>query len=370
MNTEPSVTKSSFAVPETRGLIRSHAEVGALFKIFIVNVLLTVLTLGIYRFWAKTRLRTYLWGNVEIMGDRLEYGGTGKELFIGFLVVFFVILLPLFGGIAFVDKMLVDTNEELRAVLGVVQLLAIIFLFGVALFRARRYRLTRTQWRGIYGAQSGSSVKYGAMALASYLASIFSIGLAWPVCSVWLKRYVMAHTWVGDEQPEFNPSVKKLYGPFMVFWGLGMAYLVTVGVISLGMSGEMGGSTTPSPEDINKMIGGILVIYLSIIPFILGFMWYRGKAYHHFVSSTRFHGHDMSSSITGFRYMRLMVGNALLMIFTLGLATPLTYKRHLNFVERHIGLVGDGDFSQLLQSSQEKPTYGEGLADAFDVGGI
>ena len=43
------------AVPQTRGLIRSHADGWELFKIFIVNLILTFLTLGIYRFWAKTR---------------------------------------------------------------------------------------------------------------------------------------------------------------------------------------------------------------------------------------------------------------------------------------------------------------------------
>ena len=59
------------------------------------NVLLIIVTLGIYRFWAAARQRRYLWSRTEVIGDRLEWSGTGKEMFIGFLVVM-AVLLPFF----------------------------------------------------------------------------------------------------------------------------------------------------------------------------------------------------------------------------------------------------------------------------------
>ena len=358
----------SSGVPETRGLIRSHADGWALFKIFIVNLLLTVLTLGIYRFWAKTRMRRYLWGSVEIMGDRLEYTGTGKELFLGFLFVFFLILMPLFGGISWVQDSLLGVNDGLAAILGLVQMVVILFLLGVALFRARRYRLTRTHWRCIYGGQTGSAVKYGLMGLVTYFAIAPSLGLAWPACSVWLKRYEMAHTWIGNEPLEFTPSVKKLYGLFMVPWLLSVASVGIFAFTIFSLSSGLGAGA--SNDEMAMSIGGMAGAYLLLIPAGLSFFWYRGKAYGHFIASTRFHGHDLSSSVTGMGFMWLIVSNVLLVVFTLGLAIPITFKRVLNFVERHVGLVGDGDFNALLQSTQEKPTRGEGLADAFDIGGI
>ncbi|MBL4615471.1 MAG: DUF898 family protein, partial [Magnetovibrio sp.] len=181
-------------VPQTRSLIKNHTRLGPLFKIVLTNLALTILTLGIYRFWAKTRLRRYLWNHVEIMGDRLEYTGTGKELFLGFIFVFALILLPLFGGIAALNAYLVDDHEA-QSIVGGVQMILIIFLFGAAFYRARRYRLTRTHWRGIYGNQTGSALRYGLMGLASYVVSLATLGLAWPACSVWLKKYEMSHTW-------------------------------------------------------------------------------------------------------------------------------------------------------------------------------
>ena len=58
------------------------------------NTILTVITLGFYRFWAKTRIRKYIWSNQSLFGEPLEYTGTGKELFLGFLIVL-AVLVPL-----------------------------------------------------------------------------------------------------------------------------------------------------------------------------------------------------------------------------------------------------------------------------------
>lgn len=368
MQSESTVVSRSSDVPQMRGLITSHADGWELFGIYFINLLLMVLTLGIYRFWGKTRMRRALWGSVEILGDRLEYTGTGKELFIGFLVVFGLILVPFFGVIGVLDQALAGDHEDWRAVLGLVQIAAIIFLIGVATFRARRYRLTRTHWRGIYGGQTGSAVKYGLMNLAAYVLSGLTLGLAWPACSLWLKRYEMAHTWVGDEQPEFNPSVKKLYAVFAVPW---LVAVVCMAVFAVVLFGQMDSSNAQAtPEDGMAMVAALFEAYLTLIPVMLAFLWYRGRAYSHFIASTRFHGHDLTSAITGLGFMWLVFSNMLVVAITAGLGIPFTYKRVLGFVERGVGLAGDGDFSALLQSTQEKPTRGEGLADAFDIGGI
>jgi len=361
----------SSPVPQTRALLRNHLELGPLFKIVLTNLLLSIVTLGIYRFWGKTRLRRYLWGHVEIMGDRLEYTGTGKELFLGFLFVFIIILVPFFAVFGFLEAVMVEASENAQALVSGLQTVLIVFLIGVALYRARRYRLTRTHWRGIYGNQTGSALKYGLMGLACYFLTAITLGLVWPVCSVWLKKYEMAHTWLGNQQPEFTPKTSKLYGPFLIAWFGGLLLLgcgvVLIGLVTKASSIDFNGGGEPSAL---ALVGVIALIYASMLPFLSMFLWYRGKAYNHFVSSTRFHGHDLSSSVTGMGFMWLIVSNVLLVVFTLGLAIPITFKRVLNFVERHVGLVGDGDFNALLQSTQEKPTRGEGLADAFDIGGI
>src|SRR5579862_8314606 len=68
---------------------------GAFFGLFYLNLLLTVLTLGIYRFWAKTKMRRLVWRHVIVAGEGFEYTGTGKELLIGFLKALLVLFPPL-----------------------------------------------------------------------------------------------------------------------------------------------------------------------------------------------------------------------------------------------------------------------------------
>lgn len=353
-------------VPQTRALMRNHIEAGALFKILLVNFVLTILTLGIYRFWAKTRLRQYLWGHVEIMGDRLEYTGTGKELFLGFLFVFIVILSPLFVVSIVLEVVMVDASEGAQAVRQILQLVVILFLVGMALFRARRYRLTRTHWRGIYGNQSGSAVMYALMTLGCAVLSSVTLGLAVPLCSVWLAKYEMDHTWLGDQQPTFTPKAAKLYWSYLVFW-LGCIVYFMCATFVIGVSKIITGGVEPDPE---MVVGYFVLFYLSLIPVGLLYAWYQGKKMNHFVSSTRFHNHDLTSAISGLNFLGLTFGNMLLKVLTLGLGTAWVYKRTFAYLERNVGLLGNGDFSALHQSEMSKPQTGEGLADAFDVGAI
>ncbi len=368
---EPAVTTSRSPVPQTRALMRNHTEIGPLFKIVIVNFLLTVLTLGIYRFWAKTRVRQYLWGHVEIMGDRLEYTGTGKELFLGFLFVFIVVLMPLLFVIGLLDVALRDGAEGFLVVKEVLQWLVIFFLIGVALFRARRYRLTRTYWRGIRGGQTGSAIVYAFLWLGCLLLTMVTLGLAWPACSVWIKKYEMRHTWVGDVQPDFDPRIGALYKPFFIAWVMAAIYGAAMIMIFDGIMDAFSfDPVTGQAEDPAAFLLALLGLYLGMLPIIFMFLWYRGKAYHHFISSTRFLNHGVTSGLTGLNFLWLAFGNWALNILTLGFGAPFIYKRSLNYVERLVGLNGDGDFSALLQNRQDAPSTGEGLADAFDVGAI
>ena len=77
--------------------LRYDGRLGDLYRIFFLNLLLTVLTLGIWRFWARTRLRRHVWQHLSLDGQRLEYTGTGGELFRGFLLALLVIVPLLFA---------------------------------------------------------------------------------------------------------------------------------------------------------------------------------------------------------------------------------------------------------------------------------
>ena len=129
-------------------------------KIFFLRLI----TLGIYHFWGKTEVRRKLWSAVQLEGQPLEYTGKGKELFFGFLIVLFLVLLPMIVIIVAIQFLAMRTFGPQSPMVGlsVLPIYVIMFyLFGVAQYRARRYRLSRTNWRGIRGSMAGSPTVKG-----------------------------------------------------------------------------------------------------------------------------------------------------------------------------------------------------------------
>src|SRR4030095_4632575 len=81
----PAAAPASSPPPVAGRRLQLHGSTGSLFGIQAMNVLFTLLTLGIFYFWGKARVRAYLLGASELERDRFAYHGTGKELLIGFV---------------------------------------------------------------------------------------------------------------------------------------------------------------------------------------------------------------------------------------------------------------------------------------------
>ncbi|WP_342709557.1 DUF898 family protein [Bradyrhizobium sp. B124] len=160
---------------------------------------LELVTLGFYRFWLTTDIRRHLWSNTQIDGDAPEYTGRGKELLIGFLVAL-AILVPIYLG-----YFLIGIEAEHLKAFASLPLVAFFYLFGqFAIYRARRYRLTRTVWRGVRFWMSGSGWIYALKASLWGVLVVITLGLALPWREAALERYKMRHSYYGDLQGSFE----------------------------------------------------------------------------------------------------------------------------------------------------------------------
>src|SRR6266850_2154774 len=160
---------------------------------------LEFVTLGFYRFWLLTDIRRHLWANTLVDGDAAEYTGRGKELLIGFLVAL-AILVPIYLG-----YFLLGLEAERFQAFASIPLVIFFYLFGqFAIFRARRYRLTRTVWRGVRFWMSGSGWIYALKASLWGLLVMVTSGLALPWRTAALERYKMRHSYYGDLQGSFE----------------------------------------------------------------------------------------------------------------------------------------------------------------------
>jgi uncharacterized membrane protein YjgN (DUF898 family) len=167
-------------------------------KMMIRGAFLQVVTLGIYRFWLATDMRRFLWANTEVGGDSAEYTGTAMELLIGFLIAI-ALLVPIFLLIAVAALSLGPPGQ--LAGLVAYPLLAVFAQY--AYFRARRYRLTRTVFRGVRLHQTGSAWRYALRSVLWALLVALTLGLAYPFAQASLERYKLAHTYYGDLQGAF-----------------------------------------------------------------------------------------------------------------------------------------------------------------------
>jgi uncharacterized membrane protein YjgN (DUF898 family) len=201
------------------GTVRFLGNEGAYWRLRIKGAALVVVTLGIYRFWLATDVRRFLWSNTEISGDTLEYNGLATELLIGFLFAL-AILVPLYMVFALVALEL-DLVAVAPTLIGFVLL---VLLGEYALYRARRYRLTRTVFRGLRFDQHGSPWRYALYALVCWGIVIVTLGLAYPWTQAFIERFKMRHTSYGDLQGRFEGAGLSLFLRGLPMW------LVVVGV--------------------------------------------------------------------------------------------------------------------------------------------
>jgi hypothetical protein len=170
-------------------------------RLVIRGALLELVTLGFYRFWLATDMRRHLWSSTSANGDAPEYTGTARELLIGFLFAL-AILAPLY-----LVYFLIGLEFERVQAFASVPLGLFFYLFAqFAIYRARRYRLTRTVWRGVRFWMTGSGVSYAWRAGLWGLLTIATLGLALPWSRASLERYKMRHTAYGDLHGRFDAT--------------------------------------------------------------------------------------------------------------------------------------------------------------------
>lgn len=180
---------------------------------------LELVTLGFYRFWLATDMRRHLWSHSAVDGDAPEYTGTAKELLIGFLIAM-AILVPVY-----VAYTLIGLEAERLQAFASVPLVVFFYLFAqFAIYRARRYRLTRTIWRGVRFWMTGSGWNYAWRAGLWTLFVGLTLGLALPWRQAALERFKMRHSFYGDLPGSFEATGGELFKRGWWLWLL--AWLV------------------------------------------------------------------------------------------------------------------------------------------------
>jgi uncharacterized membrane protein YjgN (DUF898 family) len=312
--------------PEGRKEIRRltfHGTGGSLFGIHAVNNFLTVVTLGVYYFWGKVRVRRYLFGETEFEGDRFAFHGTGKELLLGTLKAVLVFFVPI--GLLNNLPELLGAPAWARIVASLSGGLLFLVFIAVAKVGARRYRLSRTSWRGVRFSFRGKVTEFITLYVGGWLLTAVTLLLFFPFFEVRQYAFMVNHSRFGTQRFRFDGSGRELFGTFL----------------------------------------GVLVL----LPFTLGlsWFWYMAKRQRCLWHGTTLGEARFRYPVTGGGLFGLYAGNLFLLLFTFGFAWPWVVARTIRFTSRYLRLEGPLDLSAIRQAADEASATGEGLAGILDT---
>ena len=213
------------SLPPSPARLHFSGNRGDYWRLMIRGAALQAITLGIYRFWLFTDMRRFLWASTEVEGETFEYTGTAVELLLGFLMAI-GILIPVYA-LLFAASLEFGMLSQLSGTVAFVVLAG----FGqYAAFRARRYRLTRTVFRGLRFHQGGSAVRYTMRAMLWWIPIAMTLGLASPWAMANLECYKMRNTFYGNLGGSFAA------GGWRLFWRGILVWLVVVGPLAAGLA--------------------------------------------------------------------------------------------------------------------------------------
>ncbi|MBI2347986.1 MAG: DUF898 domain-containing protein, partial [Deltaproteobacteria bacterium] len=285
-----------------------HGSGGTLLGIHTVNVLLTIVTLGIYSFWARVRMRGYLLSQTEFEGDRFAYHGTGRELFNGSLKAGLIFGLPL-ALLNAVPELLDAGNAVKTAAALLIYGLFMVFL-PFAMVGSRRYRLSRTSWRSIRFSFRGRVLDFIKLFIGGSLLSLVTLGVYYPIFEVRRYAFMISHSYFGNEKFEFDGQGRDL------LW----SYLAAVP--------------------------------LSLLTLGIYWFWFLAKKQRYLMDHTSFATARFHSTVTGGALCLLYLMNLVLLLVTLGIAWPWVVARTTRFNYAYISLEGALDVAAIQQEAQ------------------
>lgn len=350
--------------------VKNDSTIGQFLWMGLYTGVLTLITLTIYRFWARTIVRRRLWSDTTIGDAPLEYTGKGSELFFGFLIAIFTVMLPIVGALVAAQLLLPPVG-----VLAVFVAVYLVFfvLIGVAIFFARRYQLSRTVWRGVRFEQRGSAWGYGLAAFGYGLLTIVTLGWFAPAMRLRLEKRLWSNAYFGDMPFSYDNSKEGRTEPvyksyFLAYFGSALFYAVVFGAMhALGLFEQFGDPTRPpNIQSIATlyavMIGGVLLLILFVA-------WHEAAMIRQITKSISLGDVKLSSRFKAWDIIELAITNTLLVIFTLGIGALAAQMRVWRRICRKIDVEGGLDLARIHQAASRGPRSGEGMADAFDLSG-
>lgn len=300
-------------------LIETRARGIDLLGTYLVNIVFAILTLGIYHFWGRVRIRRYLWGVTLVDRDPFIYRGRGIELLLGFGAGLLVLVLPLLFLVACLSES--RPSAEDNATIGSLLGLYLIVLRPFLNYRSLRYAASRTTLKGIRFAVVGSALSFALNYLMYSVICVVTLGLAYPFLRVRCWRLRIGQGFYGSEQFSTTARASELF----LIW--------------------------------------FVCLVLAIPTLAMSIVYYRAFELRYLISSTRFQGLQIGINASSLDLILFRITTWLLLVLSLGIAYPWVVARRLNRWADWLTISGEIDYQRIRQEAHPYQLLGDGVLE-------
>lgn len=359
------------SAPEGPALpFRFDGQAGEYFRIWIVNLCLSILTLGIYSAWAKVRTRRYFYGNTSLDGASFEYTAEPLQILKGRLIAASII-----GAYVLVGQFFPLASLPLMVVYWLV--------FPWLLMKSLAFNAHYSMHRGLrfqFKQDAGEAI--AIYALWPILIPL-TLGLIFPLWKARIARFYTERHSFGRTPFTFHATAGGFYKIYLVavlLGSLGLGALIVVmtqwgELISMlfmqvaDVEVSPDGATDLSPWQIFVMqLTGFATAAAFYLFFLPAFAWVRAKSDNLRWNSTRIEGHGFRCDQSAMALFGIYLTNIIGILLTFGLAIPWAKVRLARYRAEHLALVPNGPIDDLLAGADEEVSA---AADAFDdLGGF
>ncbi len=318
---------------------------GEFFRIWIVNIGLTIITLGIYAAWAKVRTHRYFYANTSVAGAPFDYLAKPRAILSGNII-------------AAVALGLYSLSSYLGPLVSGVIWLAIIAVLPAIVVRSLRFRMRNTAWRNIRFGFDGS---YKDAFIAYILAPLtipFTLGMSAPWADWIRRRLLFRHARLGSGRFEIDDLGKAFYPPYIKLF-----------LFSLVIFGLMVGLMAGTPPEVGAM-STIIMVPLFVAGSLLSNAYLKATLTNLMWNHTRFDGNGFRSEMNVIELFKIYLTNTLAIVFTLGLAIPWAKVRTVAYQLSCLTLVAQSDLDRFVADQRDKDAnnaIAEELGEAMGV---
>jgi uncharacterized membrane protein YjgN (DUF898 family) len=324
------------------------------FGIWIVNILLSIVTLGIYSAWAKVRRNRYFYSNTHVAQGSFDYHGNPIAILKGrILAVAFFILY----------------NISIRSsprYLGIMLLIMAIFLPWL-IWKSIQFKLYNSSYRGIRFGFRGSVGQAYLNFLLLPVLTLFTIYLMAPFTHQKIKKFQHTESRYGTTYFSFNAKVGEFYIAYLIGLAVTIGGLIVIGIV-FG-SGLMtfvahAKETKPDPAIVSGFFKFIFAVYAWMF---IAFPLFLTLIQNLIWNNTALGDNRFQSNLKWGRMTFIVITNIIGVIFTLGLFAPFAHIRYLKYQIESMTLIPDGSIDNFVAATEAQVSAtGEGVADVFD----